>query len=222
MESAPDPDNPEPAKPFSLDLLRHPIRVRIIEACTDFGLLSPAQMVHWGLCADVESVKGKTGKQQLSHIAYHCRRLRTAGLLSLVAERPARGATEHFYRANSEAFFSDDEWAKLDKVQRSGVSRVVWQRFIAQVEASMQEETFDDRKDRWMAWGPLELDERGWEELMTTVAGCYAEIEKIRRKAEPRIKESEMDPIRSTYALFGFESPPRRDMKRKRSSPDDR
>lgn len=193
----------------SFDVLRHPVRVRIIEACTDWGPLSPIEIVNRGLCSDLASVKGKTPKQQLSHIAYHCRKLTEAGLLTLIAEEPKRGATEHFYRANSEAFFSDDEWAALDPKERAEISRVMWQRYMAQVEGAMRAGTFDERSDRWLAWGPVELDERGWKEMMVALAGAFAEIDQIRREAHGRLKDSVDDPIRATYGLFGFQSPAR-------------
>lgn len=198
------------------DVLRHPLRVRIIEACSDWGTLSPVEILNRGLCADVETVRGKTHKQALSHIAYHCRKLEEAGLLELVFERPVRGATEHFYRANAEAYFSDEEWGNLSSDERRDISRVMWQRFVAQVEGAMRGNSFDGRADRWLAWGPLDLDERGWKELIVSVASSYAEVEQIRRDARTRLSDSGEEPMRATYGLFAFESP-----RRKAPTPDD-
>jgi hypothetical protein len=191
----------------TLDVLRHPVRIRIIEACTAFGSLSPVEIRNRRLCADLDSVKGKTWKQQLSHLSYHCGKLADAGILTLVSERPVRGATEHFYKANIEAAFTDAEWAVFGKDERQDISRVVWQRFVAQVEGSMRAGSFDARTDRWLAWGPLDLDERAWKELTVSVAGCYAEIDQIRKDAEERLADSGGDPLRVTYALFAFETP---------------
>jgi hypothetical protein len=191
----------------TLDVLRHPVRIRIVEACTAFGSLSPVQLRNRQLCADVESVKEKTWKQQLSHLTYHCQKLADAGILTLVSERPVRGATEHFYKANIEAAFTDAEWAVFGESERRDISRVVWQRFVAQVEGAMRGDSFDARTDRWLAWGPLDLDERAWKELTVSVAGCYAEIDQIRKDAEARLADSTEMPLRITYALFAFETP---------------
>ena len=194
---------------MTLDALRHPVRVRIVEACTDWGTLSPVEMVNRGLCADIATLRAKTAKQQLSNIAYHCRELAKAGLLTMVSERQVRGATEHFYRANSEAVFDDDEWARLTDGERRDISRVMWQRYIAQVESAMHQHTFDAHTDRWLAWGPLTLDPQGWKELTAAVSACYDAIERIRRDAEARPTGPAARPMRATYGLFAFESPPR-------------
>jgi hypothetical protein len=193
----------------SFDALRHPIRVRVIEACTDWGALSPIEIVNRGLCRDLEALKGKTHKQQLSQISYHCRKLKDAGLLTIVEEKQKRGATQHFYRANSEAYFSDDEWADLEVDERSEISRVMWQRFVVQVESAMRDQTFDARSDRWLAWAPLDLDKQGWQELTASIAACYAEIAQIKEDAEERLAHSGDGSIRGNYGLFGFESPRR-------------
>lgn len=195
----------------SWDALRHPARVRILEVCTDFGALSPIQIVNRGFCSDLPSMKGKMPKAQLSHIAYHCRELERAGLLTIVKERPVRGATEHFYRANSEAFFSEEEWAELKPGERRDISGVMWNRFVAQVEGAMLEDTFDSRVERILAWGPVDLDERGWRELAVSLTGSYAEVEQIRRDAASRLEESGETPMRATYGLFAFPSPRRSD-----------
>jgi hypothetical protein len=197
-------------KQTSLDALRHPVRVRIIEACVEWGTLSPVEILNRRLCADVESVRGKTPKQALSHISYHCRRLEEAELLTLVSTRPVRGATEHFYRANEEAVFSDEEWSALGVTERAEISRVVWQRFIAQVESAMHRGTFDSREERTMAWGPLDLDGEGWEELAARAQDWYGEVEQIKRAAESRLEDSGEPSIRSTYGIFTFVSPARR------------
>lgn len=194
----------------SLDALRHPLRVRIVEICTEWGSLSPTEIVNRGLCADIVSLKGKTPRQQLSNVSYHCRQLQEAGLLTLDRERPVRGATEHFYSANTEAFFSDEKWAALDQGERAEISQVVWQRFIAQVESAVQAGTFDSEIDRMLAWGPLLLDRTGWRELAAYLAEAYGEVERIRHEAEARLTAPGAVAIRSTYGLFFFESPTRR------------
>jgi hypothetical protein len=184
--------------------------VRIIEACTDIGTLSPTEILNQGLCADVPGMKGKTLKQQLSSISYHCRELEKAGLLALVRERQVRGATEHFYRAESEAFFTTAEWKALTDDQRHDISRVMWQRFEAQVESAMHNGTFDSRLERMLAWSPVMVDEKGWKEMSVSIEACYAEMEQIRKDAAARLADSDEEPMRATFGLFTFLSPIRR------------
>jgi hypothetical protein len=191
----------------SLDALRHPLRVRIIEICTEWGPISPNEIVNRSLCADISSLKGKEPRTQLANISYHCRELEKAQLLTLEKERPVRGATEHFYSANSEAFFSDDEWAQLSKDEREEISPVMWQRFIAAVESAQRAGTFDARIDRMLGWGPLTLDEPGWTELASYMAGAFAGVDRIKGRSETRLTEPGAVPVRATYGLFCFEAP---------------
>lgn len=194
----------------TLRALSHPVRIRIIEVLTERGPLSPTDIVNGQLCSDLESVRSKTYEQQVSHISYHCRKLEEAELVTLVRRRPVRGATEHFYSANQEAVFSDEDWASLDREEREDISAVMWHRFVAQVEIARHKKTFDSRVTRWLAWGPLDLDEEGWRQLTSSAADWYATVERIRTDARARLDESGDDPVSATYGIFAFESAPNR------------
>jgi hypothetical protein len=74
------------------EVMRHPVRVRLVEACVARDRLSPTEFVDQGIGADLESMLGKTPKGQLSQVAYRCRQLEKVGYLAVVAERPVRGA----------------------------------------------------------------------------------------------------------------------------------
>lgn len=210
-----DNDQRELPRAMPLHVLRQPIRLRLIEICTEWDRISPTEIRDRGLCADIETIKGKTPKQALSIIAYHCRTLTDFGFLELVAEEPTRGTAEHFYSATSIVLFEGDDWESRSEKQREKISRVVWQRLIAQVEDSMQEQTFDARTDRWLAWGPLDLDQEGWDELMYELSEVFSSIERVRQRAAARLRQSGEAPIRASYALLGFESPERTRIKKK-------
>jgi predicted ArsR family transcriptional regulator len=65
----------------------HPLRISILEVLSMDGdrTLSPSDL----------SYELRT---PLSNVNYHVTELRRTGLVELTAERPVRGATEHFYR----------------------------------------------------------------------------------------------------------------------------
>lgn len=69
----------------------HPLRVSILEVLSMDGgrTLSPSDL----------SYELRT---RLSNINYHVNELAKSGLIELTAERPVRGATEHFYRPAAE------------------------------------------------------------------------------------------------------------------------
>jgi DNA-binding IclR family transcriptional regulator len=70
----------------------HPLRISILEALGMDGgrTLSPSDL----------SYELRT---PLSNVNYHVTELHRTGLVDLAAERPVRGATEHFYREAKEA-----------------------------------------------------------------------------------------------------------------------
>jgi hypothetical protein len=190
------------------EVLRHPIRVRILEALNTHDALSPVQFLRGGLARDLPGLKEKSPQAQLSYISYHFRALLDAGCIEIVATRPVRGAEEHIYRACSRAFFTDEQWARLSGEERAGISKTMIRGFIAQAEGALLSDTFDSRLDRWLAWIPFEADERGWRELTTAIGACWAEVEQIRHDATRRLTEdrdTKSSPV--TFGIVGFESP---------------
>lgn len=65
----------------------HPLRISILEALALDGgrILSPSDLSY-------------ELRMPLSNVNYHVTELCRTGLVELTAERPVRGATEHFYR----------------------------------------------------------------------------------------------------------------------------
>jgi hypothetical protein len=190
-----------------MDVLRHPIRVRILEVSNEIDI-SPIQFLHSDF-ADGLLDAAADAQRQLSFVSYHFRVLSEAGCIKVVDTRPVRGAVEHIYRGTARAYFTDEEWAHLGYDERTAISRTMLQGFIARAEGATLSGTFDSRIDRWLAWAPLKLDERGWNELTTAIGACYAEIEQIRHDALKRLAASEEEPnVSATFGIFGFESPP--------------
>jgi hypothetical protein len=53
----------------------------------------------------------------------------------------------------------------------------------------------------------MELDEQGWAEMTTNLAGAFAEAEAIRQASGKRLSDSGEEPISATVGILGFESP---------------
>jgi hypothetical protein len=192
----------------NFEVLAHPLRLRIVEVCTEWDALSPTEIRDRRLCDDVPTLEGKTSKQKLSTIAYHCRILAEAEVLTEHTVPGARGFPKHIYSANREAIFSDDEWSILGKADREALSLVMWQRFFAAVQIAMKEGTFDSRLDRMLAWGPLVLDEQGWKELAAHMAQAFLAVENgIKERAERRLTQPGSTAMRAMYGFFAFEAP---------------
>lgn len=188
-------------------VLAHPLRMRIVEVCTEFGGLSPTDIRDQQLCAGIKNLKGKTSKQQLSTISYHCQKLEDAGYLTHEIEK-RRGFDAHVYSADMEAIFMDAEWSTLDQDVRESLSVNAWQRFLFAVQVAMRDGTFDSRLDRMLGCGPLMLDEEGWKELAVHMAKAFLGVEQgIKQRSEKRIEETGEVALRAWYGLLAFESP---------------
>jgi len=124
--------------------LKHPIRVRILEALEE-APKSPSQFVTEGLFP-VELYADY--KQALSLSAYHFRQLAEEGCIEVVEEVPRRGATEHIYRSLSRVYFTDAEFEAMSQGEREMLSRSSMQGMIARAEGAMRGKTFDTMPSR--------------------------------------------------------------------------
>ncbi len=184
--------------------LKHPIRVRILEILNE-GPRSPSQFVGEGL---VPKAHYETYEQALSLVAYHFRELEKEGCLEIVESIPRRGALEHVYEGKARVYFTDAEFEEMPHDKRRKLSRISFQGLVARADGAMRADTFDSRTDRHLTWMPMQLDERGWDELSEVLASCFGEVEQIRHDAKARLAESGDQAIPVTFGMVGFESPP--------------
>jgi hypothetical protein len=192
-------------------VLKHPLRVRILEVLNE-GPRSPSQFVEEGL---VPKEQFDNYNQALSLASYHFRALEKDGCLEIVESIPRRGALEHVYRGKARVFFTDAEFEEMPRPSRRQLSRISLQGMVARADRAIQEDTFDERPDRHLTWMPMHLDERGWKELIGTLAATFGELTQLRQDARDRIAASGEMVIPVTVALLGFESPPPPPLRRK-------
>jgi DNA-binding transcriptional ArsR family regulator len=195
--------------------LRHPIRVRALEAMNHRGVgdlgreISATTFIHQGLGREISELKGKSQAKQVTDVSYHLKKLEEAGAIFETRAVPRRGGTERFYRANAVAYFSDQEWAATPLGRRREISRVIAQGLVVQIEGAIIADTFDSRDDRWILYEPMRLDTQGWEELRDSNAAHYVEVQRIKSESERRIEDegTDADAIQTTFCLASFESP---------------
>lgn len=192
----------ERSKPTASEALRHPLRVRILEIVNEQDM-SPIQFMQGQFAPDVE-----VSAKALSSISYHFRALAKCGCLEVVDTIARRGATEHIYRGRARAYFTDEEWAALTQRERCLISRTMYQGLAARAEGAMMAHTFDSRTDRHLSWIAMEVDERGWTELMSTLATTLGDVTQIRHNARDRLAASGDKVVPVTVGMLGFESPP--------------
>jgi DNA-binding transcriptional ArsR family regulator len=184
--------------------LKHPVRVRILEALNE-GPRSPSQFVEEGL---VPKEHYTTYQKALSLASYHFRELEKEGCLEIIESIPRRGAVEHVYRGLAHVYFDDAEFEAMPYETRRELSRISLQGMIARADHAASVGTFDNRTDRHLTWMPMQLDERGWKEVIATLAATFGELTQIRQDARDRLAASGEAVVPATVAMLGFESPP--------------
>lgn len=194
------------------DVLKHPIRVRILEALCEADL-SPAQFIRRGMLPP--TVKFDTPEDARSQISYHFEVLRNAGCITLVETRERCGATEHIYRSKALALHTDEEYRAMTFEERRDISRSTLQMLIARADGAIIAGTFDKRPDRHLSWVPLEVDEPAWAELRDLQAEALERVHAIKAAAIARKLESAeagetLETVPATFGALAFESPPTR------------
>lgn len=148
----------------------------------------------------------------LSGVAYHFRELEKLGCLELIDTRQVRGSTEHFYQASERAWITDEGWAALPPVLRTGLDVTVYRTWIEQVAGAIESGTMEAQPDRYFTWTEVLLDHQGWTRIMGKLGDLLGELKTEEANAVERMAESGEKSIRTTVALAGFESPsPQRD-----------
>src|SRR5919198_5652289 len=133
-----------------LKAISHPLRHRLLGLLDD-RVASPNE-----LARELELPLGR--------VSYHIRLLADLGAIELVRTEPRRGALEHFYRAVTRGWFSEEDWARLPRSARRGIVGQSLQRIFTDVTAAVDAGGFDGPVSQ-VKLTSLELDERGLEEV---------------------------------------------------------
>lgn len=172
--------------------LGHPLRQRILQVLAE-GVASPNQIA-------------QKLDEPLGNVSYHVRILVDNGGIELVDTRPVRGAVEHFYRATMRPFLDDGQWARLPAATRRALFGQKLQQLGEHLADAAQAHGFD-RLETHVSWTPLQLDDRGWEEMSQLLVGVLEQAARIEAESLSRQAQAGADaePIRSELAILHFE-----------------
>jgi DNA-binding transcriptional ArsR family regulator len=171
-----------------LKAISHPLRHRLL-SLLDERIASPNELAReLGL--------------PLGRVSYHIRLLADLGAIELVRTEPRRGALEHFYRAVTRAWFSEDDWARLPRAARRGIVGQNLQRIFSDVTAAVDAGGFDGPASQ-VTRKPLELDERGLEEVTEVLTSAAARVNQI--NAESADRRAGAEGVSTELALLHFE-----------------
>jgi hypothetical protein len=150
------------------------------------------------------------GGGSVSRVDRHFKKLAEYGWLRLIGRASGgrrRGGTEHFYRATELAIFDHDTWSQLPYSIKVAFSWRILEQLAERVQEALVADTFDARPDRHFSSTPILLDRVGWERVIAGVDALFESLFEEQADAKLRIAKSGEQPILTTVALAGFESP---------------
>jgi DNA-binding transcriptional ArsR family regulator len=175
-----------------------------------YGLAHPLRVRCLALLCDQSSSPRRISDELgegLSQVSYHVNVLLKTGLIEPAGTRPARGATEHFYRAVHPLVIPEGLWNELPKSARQKIYADVLTDIDNDVTASVRAETFDSRDDMHVSWTPMHLDEKACEDLATKADRWLEEMLEVQAEASKRLGEDgDAKCIPISAALLIFES----------------
>lgn len=147
-------------------------------------------------------------KKSVSAVWYHVDKLRELGCIELVDSKRRRGATEYFYRATVQHFFSAAAWEHVPKSERLAITMGVLRLIAGDLDEAIQAETADS-VDRHLSRTQLILDKQGWNEAVDLLAATLEGLFVIRERCVLRRADSSEPAIRASISMMQFELPSR-------------
>jgi DNA-binding transcriptional ArsR family regulator len=189
-----DPNRPNRIDQRLVRALGHPLRVRILEI-VQIRNASPSELT------DLLSAP-------LGNVAYHVRVLEKCGCIEQVATARRRGAVEHYFRARPRSYIGHQDWRKVPKSLRDGVSGATLGSFFDRAADALESGSIDAREETTLNWMPMAVDAAGWEEVAAVFAAAGNRLEAIHALSRRRIDKSGEEAIPMIVGMAGFEPAP--------------
>jgi len=187
--------------------MSHATRAEILVYLNDYGMASPIEMSRAGVGHNKTSADPK--RRKLSNIAYHVRVLEELGLIRLVKVRSVRGATEHFYEANSRMMLDIEEWSKLPPRAKNDVSIKAVEQTLARAGKALSAGTFDSFNERAVINLPLRLDDKAFIQLAEDMTDfAFKRCEELQADSFVRADGDADKLMHASASLLLYESPP--------------
>lgn len=145
--------------------------------------------------------------ETISNVSYHVKYLLAEDCVEMLDTAARRGAVEHFYRAKACPVRDPETWAELPQPAREQISELEIRNLLGEALRALNAGTFDANEDRRLDWMPMELDERGWQELVERQSEWLEELERIEAEAAERLAEKSGPGRRAIAATMAFETP---------------
>jgi DNA-binding transcriptional ArsR family regulator len=176
--------------------LSHPVRTEIIAILTD-------------RCASPRELADILG-EELSKVSYHTKELLKFDCIEVVHRERVRGAVKTTYRATTRMLLDHEDWDRLSKDTRTGISINAVNELIRRASDAVEQGTFDNRKSRIIATLKMDVDEQAWRDANAAVRTAFDRLAEIQEEAANR-KADGAKTFRMTASLLTYESPTKDD-----------
>jgi DNA-binding transcriptional ArsR family regulator len=186
--------------PAILKAQSHPLRASILNILSE-GPSSPSRM-H----------RRMEDEASLRLISYHCGILARANLIELIEERVVGNRTEHIYRTLQRQHFNIEEWMAIDPLYRDPIITAILKQISEDTGRAVLEGKFSLIPDSHLSRSPLEVDEKGWAEVLAALDTALGTILEAHAKSAERAQQSgeEKLPIRVVMMQFPIGREPNR------------
>lgn len=182
----------EVVDPRIVKALGHPVRAQAL-AILNERVASPNEIAK------------ELGKS-VGHVSYHVKVLERCDCIELVSTAPRRGAVEHYYRATSRVFLSDEDWKRLPASIRPGMTTTLLKDIVSDAGTALEAGTFDER-ERHLSWTPLAVDERGWKEINDGLAQLLDTVLSVQLESAERLAASGEPGFSMSVSMMAYETP---------------
>ncbi len=179
-------------EPRLIKALGHPLRQRVLHALNE-GVASPSEL-------------SKQLGEPLGNVSYHVKILAECDAIELVKTAPVRGAVEHFYRATTRPYFTDDHWSELPLSTRRALFDNSLQEIWSHLVAASTEGGLDDLQNH-VSWTNLEFDEQAYEEMAEQLRATLERAMELQAESVGRLAElpvDERETHRTELAIMHF------------------
>lgn len=177
--------------------LSHPVRAQVLSVLSE-RKASAAEIAE-AIDVPVEKVR------------YHLRALAKAGMVGWQDAEVRRGAREYYWGTSSRQIVEDAEHAQMSPEQIRAICLHTLRLIFNDATAGLREGAFARRNDHVLTRFRPQVDEAGWEELVTVYRAAIAGIERVSERAAKRLEDSgeEAIPVNASLLLFDLEMPER-------------
>ena len=172
--------------------LAHPLRIEILQVLNEREA-SPNELME---------LLG----HPLGNVAYHARVLEKCGCIEQVRTEQRRGAVEHYFRAVPRSYIGHQDWRKVPRSLRTGVTGASFESFVNRLLDALQEGKIDDREDTTLSWMTMAVDEVGWAQAAEVLGEALARLQSVHEQSRHRLEMTGGEATSMIVGLAAFEA----------------